>query len=199
MPESVDRTPLAEDRAAGETALLVIDMLSPWDFPDGDAMLKGAERIAPRIADLRKRCRAVRVPVIYANDNQGRWRSDFREVVAMAIERGDGAARIAELLKPERDDYFVLKPKHSGFHATPLDLLLRHLQARRLVIAGVSGDQCVLYTVADARMLDYEVVVPRDCVASLTEVRDRRLLDYLAEVSQVETPLGSAIDLPSGR
>jgi len=62
MPESVDRTPLAEDRAAGETALLVIDMLSPWDFPDGDAMLKGAERIAPRIADLRKRCRAVRVP-----------------------------------------------------------------------------------------------------------------------------------------
>jgi hypothetical protein len=87
----------------------------------------------------------------------------------MAIERGDGAARIAELLKPERDDYFVLKPKHSGFHATPLDLLLRHLQARRLVIAGVSGDQCVLYTVADARMHDYEVVVPRDCVASLTE------------------------------
>ena len=52
MPESVDRAPLAEDRAAGATALLVIDMLSTWDFPDGDAMLKSAEQIAPRIADF---------------------------------------------------------------------------------------------------------------------------------------------------
>ena len=199
MPESVDRAPLAEDRAAGEMALLVIDMLSTWDFPDGDAMLKSAERIAPRIAELRRRCRAVCVPVIYANDNRGRWRSDFREVVAMAIGSGDGAARIAELLKPERDDYFVLKPKHSGFHATPLDLLLRHLQARRLLITGVSGDQCVLYTVADARMHDYEVVVPRDCIASLSAERDRRLLDYLGEVTEVETPLGSEIELPAGR
>ena len=154
MPESVDRAPLAEDRAAGATALLVIDMLSTWDFPDGDAMLKSAERIAPRIA---------------------------------------------ELLKPERDDYFVLKPKHSGFHATPLDLLLRHLRARRLLITGVSGDQCVLYTVADARMHDYEVVVPRDCIASLSAERDRRLLDYLSEVTQVETPVGSEVELPARR
>ena len=199
MPESVDRTPLAEDRAAGETALLVIDMLSTWEFPDGDAMLASAERIAPRIADLRRRCRDAGVPVIYANDNQGRWRSDFREVVALATEHGGGGARIAALLKPERDDYFVLKPKHSGFHATPLDLLLRHLQARRLVVTGVSGDQCVLYTVADARMHDYEVVVPCDCVASLSEERDRRLLDYLAEVSQVATPAGHEVELPAAR
>ena len=199
MPESVDRTPLAEDRAAGATALLVIDMLSTWDFPDGDAMLAAAERIAPCIADLRRRCRASGVPVIYANDNQGRWRSDVREVVATALEHEGGGARIAELLKPGHDDYFVLKPKHSGFHATPLDLLLRHLQVRRLVVTGVSGDQCVLYTVADARMHDYEIVVPRDCVASLSAERDRRLLDYLAEVSQVETPVGREVELPAAR
>ena len=199
MPESVDRAPLAEDHAAGATALLVIDMLSTWDFPDGEAMLKRAERIAPRIATLRKRCRTAGVPVIYANDNRGRWRSDFREVVAMAIERGDGAARIAELLKPERDDYFVLKPKHSAFFGTPLDLLLRHLHAKRLILTGVTSDQCVVFTAADARMHDYEVVVPRDCVASLSVERDRRLLDYFAEVSQVATPVGSEVDLPAGR
>jgi nicotinamidase-related amidase len=199
MPESVDRTPLAEDRAAGATALLVIDMLSTWDFPDGEQMLAAAERIAPRIADLRGRCRSAGVPVIYANDNRGRWRSDFREVVAMAVERGGGGARVAELLKPAPDDYFILKPKHSGFHATPLDLLLRHLQARRLVVTGVSGDQCVLYTVADARMNDYEVVVPRDAVASLSAERDRRLLDYLAEVSNVPTPAADEVELPAAR
>jgi nicotinamidase-related amidase len=162
-------------------------------------MLAAAERIAPCIADLRRRCRASGVPVIYANDNQGRWRSDFREVVATALEHEGGGARIAELLKPGHDDYFVLKPKHSGFHATPLDLLLRHLQVRRLVVTGVSGDQCVLYTVADARMHDYEIVVPRDCVASLSAERDRRLLDYLAEVSQVETPVGREVQLPAAR
>ena len=143
LPESVDCAPLAEDRAAGATALLVIDMLSTWDFPDGDAMLKSAEQIAPRIAELRRRCRVAGVPVIYANDNSGRWRSDFREVVAMAIESGEGGARIAELLRPERDDYFVLKPKHRAF-----------TRRRSICCCAISrcagcdhrrvGDQCVL-------------------------------------------------------
>src|SRR5689334_5103401 len=123
MPEDPDRTPLAEDRAAGETALLIIDMLSRWDFEDADALLAHAAPIAPRIAALKARCRSARVPVVYANDNHGRWRSDFRQVVAAALE-GDGqGAQVARQLAPDEHDYFVLKPKHSGFHATPLDLL----------------------------------------------------------------------------
>jgi len=196
MPEDPDRTPLAEDRAAGETALLIIDMLSGWDFTDAQSLLAHSVPIAPRIAALKARCRAARIPVVYANDNHGRWRSDFRQVVAAALEgEGDGA-RIARQLAPDEHDYFVLKPKHSGFHATPLDLLLRHLGARTLVLTGVSSDQCVLYTAADARMHDYRVLVPRDAVATQTPRRNDLALRHFDEVMGVDTPLAERLELP---
>ena len=189
-------TSLAEERAAGETVLLVIDMFSRWDYDDAERLLGGAERIAPAIAALRRRCRAAGVPVIYANDNAGRWRSDFGDVVRSAREAGGAGARIAELLAPGEDDYFVLKPKHSAFFGTPLDLLLRHLQARRLIVTGVASDQCVVFTAADARMLDYRVHAPRDCIASQTDERSRRAVDQLGEVMVVDTAPASALRLP---
>jgi nicotinamidase-related amidase len=197
MPESVERTPLAEDLASGETALLVIDMLSGWDFADAEPLLAQAEPAARRIAALKARCRSAGVPVIYANDNSGRWRSDFREVVANALACGGGGARIAEALKPDDDDYFVLKPKHSAFYATPLDLLLRHLGARKLVITGVSSDQCVLYTAVDARMRDYEVIVPHDCSATQTEGRHRQSMQHCDVALGVATTRSSELELPA--
>ncbi len=188
-------TSLVEDRSADGTALVVIDMFSAWDFPDAELLLPGAERIAPAIAGLRLRCKRAGVPVIYANDNAGRWRSDFRDAVRSAREAGGAGARIAGLLAPESDDYFVLKPKHSAFFGTPLDLLLRHLQARRLIVTGVSSDQCVVFTAADARMLDYEVVAPRDCMASQTEERGRRAVEQLGEVMKVDTAPSAEVRL----
>ena len=196
MPEDPDRAPLAEDRAAGETALLIIDMLSRWDFDDADALLVHALPIAPRIAALKARCRAAGVPIVYANDNHGRWRSDFRQVVAAALEGDGDGARIARQLAPDEHDYFVLKPKHSGFRATPLDLLLRHLGARTLILTGVSSDQCVLYTAADARMRDYRVIVPRDAVATQSSRRNDLALRHFEEAMKIDLPLAERLEVP---
>jgi len=196
MPEDPDRAPLAEDRAAGETALLIIDMLSSWDFDDADALLAQALPIAPRIAALKARCRAAGVPIVYANDNHGRWRSDFRQVVAAALEGNGDGARIARQLAPDEHDYFVLKPKHSGFRATPLDLLLRHLGARTLILTGVSSDQCMLYTAADARMRDYRVIVPRDAVATQSARRNDLALRHFEEAMKIELPLAERLEVP---
>src|SRR5438128_2716716 len=172
-------TPLAEEAAAGATALLIVDMISHWRFPGAEALLAQSARMAPHIAALKVRCRRAGVPAIYANDNHGRWRSDFRRVVDESLAQGGAAARITTLLAPDDDDYFVLKPKHSGFFATPLDLLLQHLQARRLIITGVATDQCVTTTAVDARMRDYEVIVPRDCVATEDAARNRRAIRHI--------------------
>lgn len=198
MPESVNRTPLAEDKAARATALVIIDMLSSWDFPDADKLLTGALRIAPRIAGLKRRCKPADVPVIYANDNQGHWRSDFRKVVAATLAQGGDAARIAAQLAPDDHDYFVLKPKQSAFYATPFDLLLRHLKARKLLLTGVSSGECVLYTAADAHMHDYEAVVPRDCVAAQTEARDALVLRHFEQALHLETAPAAELALPGG-
>ncbi|WP_371436603.1 cysteine hydrolase family protein [Polaromonas sp.] len=163
---------LAPDRATGGQALLVIDMISCWDFPDAGKLLPAALGIAPSIVRFAQRCRKTGVPVIYVNDNMGRWRSDFNSLIQMALESDGAGATIASVLRPQAADYFVLKPKHSAFHATPLTLLLSHLGVQTVFVAGVSSDQCVMTSVAEARMWDLEVVVPRDLVASQSARRN---------------------------
>lgn len=197
MSANADNTPLAEEPAAGCLALLVIDMLSDWQFPDGETLARRAEAIAPAIAALRQRCLAAGVPCVYVNDNRGRWRSDFAAVVRAALAAGGAGTRIAQLLAPAPTDYFVLKPKHSAFHATPLDLLLRHLQVNRLILTGVACDQCVLATAADARSHDYELSVPADCVASQEEALCATALRLLEGSLRADVCRAEAIDLPT--
>jgi len=186
---------LAEHRAAGATALLIIDMISSWDFPDATPLLAQAVAIAPPIARLKARCRRAGVPVIYANDNRGQWRSDFRQVFENALAQGGPGAQITQQLAPDEDDYFVLKPKHSAFFSTPLHLLLQHLQAHRLILTGVASDQCVVTSAVDARMRDYEVVVPADCVAAQSAARNRRALEHFEEALDVRTTVSARVRL----
>jgi nicotinamidase-related amidase len=179
--------------------LLILDMISEWQFPDADKLLPHALATASHVAALKARCRRAGVPVIYGNDNYGAWRSDLRQVVESSLAGGGAGARITTLVAPQDDDYFVLKPKHSAFFGTPLDLLLQHLSVRRLLLAGVASDQCVMATAMDARMRDYEVLVVSDCVASQTAGRNRRALEHFQVAMAIRTTRASRIRLPRPR
>lgn len=100
---------------------------------------------------------------------------------------GGPGAEIASALKPDADDYFVLKPKQSAFFGTPLELLLQHLKASRLILTGVASDQCVLVTATEAGMRDLAVVVPRDCVASQSTARNALVLRQIEEFQKLPT------------
>lgn len=195
MPVDEAAAPLADAPAAHATALLVIDMLSDWRFPDAEPLLAQTLRAAPRIAALKARCQAIGIPTIYVNDNQGRWRSDFRALVQEVMDCEGAAAEICRALAPEADDYFVLKPKHSGFYETPLKLLLDHLHVTRLVITGVSTEHCILMTASDAHMRDFEVVCPRDCIASGDARHHERTLAHLAETLKMSVAPSDQLDL----
>jgi nicotinamidase-related amidase len=175
-------------------AMLIIDMINAFDFEGAAAMLPRALAAARAIASLKRRARRAQVPVIYVNDNFGRWRSDFRSTLAHCLHEGVRGKPIAELLKPEEDDYFVLKPKHSGFQFTTLDVLLAHLGAETLILTGVAGNFCVLFTAHDAYMRDFHLVVPSDCVASQTEADDAYALAHMARVTKADTRPSSAVD-----
>jgi nicotinamidase-related amidase len=181
-------------KAAGappaKAALILIDVITDYAFPDGQRLRRAAPPALARIVALRRRLHAAGIPVIYANDNRGRWRSDFRELTARSVTAE--APAIADLL-PGRDDYFVLKPKQSGFYATPLAELLHHLGTRTVVLAGLAGDGCVLCTAIDAHLRGYRVIVPRDCVASVSPARNRRALQILAESFGIDTRSGARI------
>ncbi len=93
---------------------------------------------------------------------------------------------IVELLQPSSDDYFVLKPKHSGFFSTTLDILLEYLGCRKLVLTGMAAEVCVLFTANDAYMRDFHLVVPSDCVASIETIHTQRALEQMRTVLKAD-------------
>jgi nicotinamidase-related amidase len=197
MPVKPDHAPLADTEANGGMALLIVDMISTWDFEGADKNTPEAIAIAPRLGALKQRCVDAGVPVIFVNDNRGRWRSEFRELVRASVAESETGAAIAQSLMPQDNDYSVLKPKHSAFYATPLDLLLRHLRVERLVVGGVASDQCIVMTAAEARMRDYDVVVPEDCIADQTRERTARALSHLRDAHGIETTPSEQVELPA--
>lgn len=166
MPEDISerQSALGSVPDARGTAVLLIDVISDFCFPGGAELAARSRAICPNILELRRHADDAGVPVIYANDNYGQWRSDFRQLVDRASGRHGKAPDVAEALKPRERDYFVLKPRHSAFYATPLDLLLNHLGARTVVLAGYAAEMCVMYTAMDAYIRGFEVVVATDCV-----------------------------------
>jgi nicotinamidase-related amidase len=101
-----------------EVALIIVDVINDLDFPEAKQLDRFIPDLADKIARLKRRAKAAKVPVIYVNDNFGRWRSDFRALIEHC--RKGKARSLIEKLYPERDDYFVLKPKHSGFFSSTL-------------------------------------------------------------------------------
>src|SRR6185295_11315454 len=167
-------------------ALLLIDVINDLDFPEADQLLPHALAMARQVAALKRRAKEQAVPVIYVNDNFGRWRSDFNAQVEHCLRDGVRGKPIVELLRPDQDDYFVLKPKHSGFFSTTLDTLLDYLGVRTVVLTGIAGNICVLFTANDAYMRDLKLVVPGDCVASNTPEENRYALEQMGKILKAD-------------
>ena len=174
--------------------MLLIDVINDFDFPEAEQLLRHALPAAKSIAKLKQRAKDAGIPAIYVNDNFGRWRSDFKKIVAHCRDESPGKPFV-ELLLPEEDDYFVLKPKNSGFYSTTLDLLLTHLGAKHLIITGIQGNNCVLFTANDAYMRDYKVFVPSDCTASTTEDENEHALKQMQNVLKADTSTAKELDL----
>jgi nicotinamidase-related amidase len=195
MPIGFNKTDGAISRSP--VALLLVDVINDMDFPGSAQLVRHALPMARRIAALKARAVKAGIPAIYVNDNFGRWRSDFRRTVQYCTTADVPGREVSRLLKPAEDDYFVLKPKHSGFYATTLDVLLDALGVRSIILTGVAGNICVLFTANDAYMRDIGLYVPSDCVASNTARENRYALQQMERVMKaVITP---SARLPLGR
>lgn len=166
-------------------AILIIDMLNTFDFDGGGILRQRAEELAGPITELRRQAAAADVPVIYVNDNYGRWRDEPSALIEW-IAQGAGGA-LAQKLRPGPDDYFVIKPESSGFYATTIPALLPRLGISRLVIVGVAAEICVLLTAADAHMREYDLWVPSDAIASQNDDRERWALETMANAMSAQT------------
>ena len=164
------------------TALLLIDVINDLAFEGSEALVEQAEPMALRLAVLKRRAKAAGLPIIYVNDNFGQWRSDFRQTVAHCTARSSPGRLVSQRLRPTSRDYFVLKPKHSGFYDTTLDTLLESLRIRRVILTGIAGNICVLFTANDAHMRELKVFAPADCIVSNTAADNDHALRQIASV-----------------
>ncbi len=191
-PDSVPNM-LAHEQT--KTVLILIDVINDLEFEGGEQLLPHALAMAESIAKLKERTEAAQIPSIYVNDNFGQWRSDFSHLIDHCLQDGVRGEPMVRRLKPSKEDYFVLKPKHSGFYLTTLDLLLQYLGAKTLILTGVAGDICVIFTANDAYMRDYKLHIPADCIASNTVEFNERAIQIMQRALKADTTLSTELDL----
>jgi ureidoacrylate peracid hydrolase len=168
------------------SALLIIDMQNAFISKEGSLSKMGLDTsrtlnaIEP-IEQLRREFKKEGRPVIYTQHTHRADRADAGLMVKVfppimdlghCVE-GTWDGEIIDELKPEEGDYVVKKHRFSGFYNSQLDEVLRGLDVRTLVVAGVATNICVESTVRDAFYRDYNVFVPRETTASYTEEQEQ--------------------------
>jgi nicotinamidase-related amidase len=153
--------------AEGGTALVVVDMLNPYEHEDAEILSGNVERVVEPVSELVARAGDEGAEIVYVNDNHGDWSASHHELAerALAGARPD----LVEPVLPPEGVPFVVKARHTVFYETPLEYLLRQLGVRHVVLTGQVTEQCILYSALDAYVRHLDVTVPRDAVAHIHE------------------------------
>jgi nicotinamidase-related amidase len=149
----------------GRTALIVTDMLNPYEHEDADKLAANVETMLPNLVALREQADAEGAPVIYVNDNHEEWESSRDSLIEGAVH--GARPDLVEPILPRDDDLFLAKTRHSIFYATPLAHILGQEDIDHIVLAGQVTEQCILYSALDAYIRHIHLTVPRDAVAHI--------------------------------
>jgi nicotinamidase-related amidase len=175
--------------------LLLVDVLNDVDFPGYSQLLKSINSIGKNISVLKQRCKEAGIPVIYVNDNRGKWRSDFSAVLSHCLRQDSPGCPMVSQLIPDASDYIVLKPKHSVFYATPLDTLFSYLKVKTVILAGLIINACILSTAMELYVRDLDVYVPSDCVAAPIKRAHRYALELMNISFNADTTSSAKLNL----
>jgi nicotinamidase-related amidase len=177
-----------------KTALLIVDVINHFEFPDGPRLLAQSIPVAPRIARLKARARNAKLPVIYVNDNFGQWRSDAAKLLQYCLRPAAPGRVFVSQIRPGPQDYFVLKPMHSAFYQSPLEALLRSLGVKSLVLCGIATNSCIVCTAHDADMREFNLYVPSDCCAARTRREHQQSISHIKTLSHARVLRSSALN-----
>jgi nicotinamidase-related amidase len=176
-------------------ALILVDVINHFDFPDAPHLLKNALPMAPRLARLKQRARRAGIPAIYVNDNFGQWRSNASKLLEYCLRPEAPGRQFVEYLRPDDEDYLALKPMHSAFYQSPLEILLRHLGATSLILTGLATNSCIVCTAHDADMRDFKLYVPFDCSAARSKREHEQAIEHVKTMSHANVLRSSALRL----
>lgn len=177
------------------STLLLIDVINHFEFPDGEKLLRNALPVSVRLARFKKRAKEAGLPVIYVNDNFGQWRSDAAKLLDYCSRPDAPGREFVQALRPDKDDYFVLKPMHSAFYQTPLDALLRYLGSSSVILTGLATNSCIICTAHDANMREFKLFVPSDCCAARTRREHEQAIAHLKGMADASVTASSRLRL----
>ncbi|MEH7073234.1 isochorismatase family cysteine hydrolase [Neobacillus drentensis] len=161
-------------------ALIIIDMINNFDFSHGPILARKAFRIAESIKNIKNQFNKNNLPVIFINDHYNLWQADLDKIINVC--QNQYSEPVFAKLLPEDQDLFLIKPKHSAFFGTALNTLLHQLKVNTLILTGIAGNICVLFTANDAYMREYELFVPSDCIASADDHDNQYALTMMQNV-----------------
>lgn len=180
--------------------MLALDLITDFDFPDGAAVRRALSRRVAAIRTLLDTARARQVPIVYANDNLGRWRSDAMALIAHCTQAQRAGAALVKRLCPAGSDEIILKPRHSAFYGTPLEALLDDRNIDTLLLVGMSAESCVWMTACDAHTRGFSLVIPADTMAGASARALRATLTGLKDVLGARVPArASSLRFASGK
>lgn len=188
---------MSERRGANPTrsAFLVIDMENGFVSPESAHCIRTAAATVPALSRAVTAAREKGIPVffvkrIYRGDGSdvelsryAGWKEGGRAMTPGSA--GSRSAQAPEGLRPRPGDYTIIKPRWSAFFHTELDLILRRLGVRTVILTGTTTPNCVRTTAYDANALDYNVVVLEDCCSAQTEEIQRVNLEDMARMGAV--------------
>ncbi|MFC6284815.1 MULTISPECIES: cysteine hydrolase family protein [Polaromonas] len=162
--------------------LLLVDVINPLNFPGAEDLASPAIEAAKCIRKLKAQLRRQGIPTIYANDNYGVWQSDFKDLIRSCKKSPGPAAKLVTLLPPQRGDLTILKPRHSAFLGTPLDLMLDQMGVKTIILAGFATDSCIQLTAMDGFLRGYQIKVPSDCTAAESAQHKKQSLEHMQRI-----------------
>jgi nicotinamidase/pyrazinamidase len=166
-----------------ESALVVIDMQKDFCYEDGALFMgEGVEEIIPRIRGLIEKAARKKVHLIFTQDWHSPDSEEFEVWGRHCVRDTRGAEIIDEFSPFLKEAYVVKKQKYSAFFGTGLDAHLKEKGIKRLIIAGVATNICVMHTAIDASLRGYELIVPEDCVAALSDYEQEYGLRHIKSV-----------------
>jgi ureidoacrylate peracid hydrolase len=172
------------------SAILVIDMLNDFLVEGGKMVLPEGDHIVPNQKAVMDAGRKINIPIIYVNDAHRPGLREDREFLKRGQHciEGTWGAKVIDALKPSDEDLIITKRRFSGFFETDLDLTLKDLCIKILIVMGVVTNICVRSTIHDAFFRGYKVIVPTDCVEA-TGPREQKSSLY-----DIETHFGDITD-----
>ena len=169
-----------------QVALLIIDMQNDFVLDGGLLKVAQGKVVVPKIKEILGIFRARNLPVfhiirVHRSDGSDVEinRQELFKKHPFAVEGSHGAAVIDEL-SPKPGEYVIPKVRMSAFIGTELDLMLRNLGVREIVVTGIQTPNCIRTTVFDAVAYNYPVTLVEDAVGAQTdEIHHANLRDMV--------------------